>query len=641
MMTSETKQRINSARQVLVGKVPDPKAQVEQITNALIYKFMDDMDEQARALGGNAEFFTGAYEKYAWTKLMDPKIGAQDRLNLYVEALTKLSTRPKLPQLFREIFKGSFLPYRDPATLSLFLKEIDYFDYSHSEELGNAFEYLLSILGSQGEAGQFRTPRHIIDFIVDVVEPTKSDTILDPACGTAGFLISAYKHIVKQHDGVDESGKRVTEVPLTPKERAQLMSNISGYDISPEMVKLSLVNMYLHGFTEPHVMEHDTLTSEDFWDKRYDVIMANPPFMTPKGGIRPHNKFSVQANRAEVLFVDYISEHLAPRGRAAVIVPEGVLHNDNLATRTIRKRFIEEEMLWAAVELPHGAFKPYASVKTHILFLDKERAKKSPDVLFIEITNDGRTQTGTRKPMPGNEIPEALNILKAFKSGNMPGKTAVATTLVPKTDLLQDEIQSLVGRRYRALSTAEKSQWPSVTLDPTLITVKKGKSPIEKTAPGDYPFVVTAEAHKSSDHSDFQGPAICVPLVSSSGHGHASVQRIHYIEGEFALANIMCGIFVKNTKKLLPKFLYHLLLAEKDDILASLMTGTSNVSMTMKDIYKIKIPLPPPDVQARFVKIANKLEDENSRLKSQINKNLGTVIKEFEEIWGANQAGKR
>lgn len=344
MLNQDTKRKIDSARQILVGKVPDPKAQVEQITTALIYKFMDDMDKEAQELGGKARFFTNGYKKYAWTKLMDAKLGGQNRLNLYVEAITTLSQNPHLPQLFRDIFKDAFLPYRDPETLNLFLKEINGFTYGHSEDLGDAFEYLLSVLNSQGDAGQFRTARHIIDFIVEIVDPKKGETILDPACGTAGFLISAYKHILKQN----------YNKPLTPDEKKKLMQNLVGYDISPDMVRLSRVNMYLHGFPEPKINEYDTLTSEDKWGETFDVIMANPPFMTPKGGIRPHLRFSVKVNRSEILFVDYIIDHINARGRAGIIVPVGVVFQNKETYRQIRKRLVDENLLWAVASLPGG-----------------------------------------------------------------------------------------------------------------------------------------------------------------------------------------------------------------------------------------------------------------------------------------------
>ena len=349
MLDTDTKSRIDSARDILVGKVPDPKSQVEQITIALIYKFMDDMDRQSEEVGGKPSFFKGEFKKYRWADLLDKRLGGHERLLLYAEGIERMNANKNIPQLFRDIFKGVFLPYRDPETLNLFLKEINSFTYEHSERLGDAYEYLLSVLGTQGDAGQFRTPRHIIDFIATVVDPQKQDTILDPACGTAGFLISAYKHILTQNEN------------LTPDERARLMTNFRGCDIAPDMVRLSRVNLYLHGFPNPVIHEYDALTSEERWDERYDVIMANPPFMTPKGGIRPHNRFSIKANRSEVLFVDYIAEHLNPSGRAGVIVPEGVIFQSQNAYKSLR-RMLVENYLWAVVSLPAGVFNPYSGV---------------------------------------------------------------------------------------------------------------------------------------------------------------------------------------------------------------------------------------------------------------------------------------
>ena len=188
MLDSTTKRRIDTARDILVGKVPDPKSQVEQITIALIYKFMDDMDAQSEELGGTRKFFAGEYQRFGWPKLMRSGLGGHEVLGLYAEAITKMPENPGIPPLFREIFKNAYLPYRDPETLKAFLKIIDEFEYDHSERLGDAFEYLLSVLGSQGDAGQFRTPRHIIDFMVEVLAPKKNETVLDPACGTAGFF---------------------------------------------------------------------------------------------------------------------------------------------------------------------------------------------------------------------------------------------------------------------------------------------------------------------------------------------------------------------------------------------------------------------------------------------------------------------
>ena len=249
MLDTETKRRIDSCRDILVGKVPDPKSQVEQITIALIYKFMDDMDATTEELGGERSFFAGEFAQYAWTQLMAPGIGGHERLALYEDGLRKVPQNERIPVLFRQIFNNVFLPYRDPETLRLFLKEINGFTYDHSERLGDAFEYLLSVLGSQGDAGMFRTPRHIIQFITEVVDPQKTETVLDPACGTAGFLIAAYKHILAantEHKPGDT---------LSAEERNTLAKNLRGYDISPDMARLSRANLYLHGFVAPQVDE--------------------------------------------------------------------------------------------------------------------------------------------------------------------------------------------------------------------------------------------------------------------------------------------------------------------------------------------------------------------------------------------------
>ena len=460
MLDQTTKRKLDSARQILVGKVPDPKAQVEQITTALIYKFMADMDMENEEVGLKAQFFIEDYTKYSWRKLLDNRLSGQERLDLYVQAITNMPKNPHIPQLFREIFKGAFLPFRDPRTLSLFLKEINEFNYEHSENLGNAFEYLLSILGSQGDAGQFRTPRHIIDFIVEVVAPKKNETILDPACGTAGFLISAYKHILKTNK----------EKKLTPDEKLKLVNNLAGYDISPDMVKLALVNMYLHGFPEPKIHEYDSLTSEKRWNEHADVILANPPFMSPKGGIRPHNRFSVKSKRSEVLFVDYIAEHLTPRGRAGIIVPEGVIFKTENACKKLRRMLVEDG-LFAVVSLPSGVFNPYSGVKTSVLIFDNQSAKKTDEILFVKVENDGFNLGAQRRPIEKSDLPEALKVLQAWKGGE---KQESGLALWAKKEKIAESGEYiLTGERYREVEVYKNQKWDMVELG-EVVEVKNG-----------------------------------------------------------------------------------------------------------------------------------------------------------------------
>jgi type I restriction enzyme M protein len=187
-----------------------------------------------------------------------------------------------------------------------------------------------------------------------------------------------------------------------------------GYDISPDMVRLSLVNLYLHGFADPHIWEYDTLSSEERWNESFDVVLANPPFMSPKGGIRPHKKFTIKSNRSEVLFVDYIAEHLNPKGRAGIIVPEGVIFQSGTAYKDLRKMLVDN-YLYAVVSLPAGVFNPYSGVKTSILLMDKEFAKTSNEILFVKIDNDGFNLGAQRTAVKGGQLTDAIELLNQFK----------------------------------------------------------------------------------------------------------------------------------------------------------------------------------------------------------------------------------
>ena len=461
MLDKDTKTTIQNARDVLVGKVPNPVSQIDLITTAMIYKFMDDMDLENIEFGGKRVFFTDDLEPYAWSKLMNPKLGHYDRISLYAEALDKLQVAKQIPDLFRRIFKGAFLPFRDGATLTLFLNEINQLKYDNSENLGDAFEFLLSVMGSQGDAGQFRTPRHIIDFIVDVVNPLKTDSILDPACGTAGFLISAYKHIINQ---AKQEGKL-----LTPAEMKDLTNSINGYDISPDMVKLASVNLFLHQFKQPHIYEYDTLSLETHWDEKFDVILANPPFMTPKGGIMPHSRFGVKSNRSEVLFVDYFMEHLNINGKAGFVVPEGIIFQSANAYKALRKMMVEENYLYAVVSLPSGVFNPYSGVKTSILFFDKTLAKKTDNILFVKIDNDGFDLGAQRRPIKENDIPKALEALKTYQNSieqNTEFDTAKYSKclLVSKDKIRENGKYNLTASRYEETKDYTNSQYEMVKL---------------------------------------------------------------------------------------------------------------------------------------------------------------------------------
>ena len=491
------------------------------------------------------------------------------------------------------------------------------FEYSHSEELGNAFEYLLKTMGIQAENGQFRTPRHIINFMVECLDPQPSDRILDPACGTGGFLVSTYKHILAQHTS---PGSKIPGDKLTHDQRQKVYSNLTGYDVTDLMVKLSKVNLFLHGFPDPAIHIYDTLTNDARWNEKADVILANPPFMTPTGGVTPHARFGVTSRRTEVLFLDYILEHLSPDGRAGVIVPEGIHFVEHAAYTKLREMLVDDEMLVADVALPHGVFKPYASVKTHVLLVDRKLARKTSEILFVEIENDGFTQSDTRLPLAGDQIPAALtavrNFLQAIRENRQWQRTnsGVMAFTVPKSKIVQKKNRNLLGRWYDLPNrVTHRSDVPLRRLG-DFAEVKDGLSPNMATPPGDYVLVVPAKERKTSDHWDFDGNSVCIPLVSSAGHGKAEIKRLHYQEGKFALATTMCAVFSKDEHDVIPRYLHILLSRLSDQLLVPLMCGATNVTMSSSQLLDLVLPIPKSDIQEEIIEI-HLAEEHADRIK--------------------------
>ncbi|MFZ2975417.1 MAG: N-6 DNA methylase [Candidatus Moraniibacteriota bacterium] len=593
-MNIETKRHIDGARQVLVGVVPNPTSQIDQITNALIYKFMDDMDQSAIKQGDEPSFFVGDLEKYAWTRLMDSRMGNQERMNLYSEALLKFSESKQLPELFRGIFKSAFLPYRSPEVLGLFLKEIDFFDYSHPEELGNAYEYLLSIMSSQGDAGQFRTPRHIIDFIVDVVNPTKDDKVLDPACGTGGFLVSAYNQILEQHDGKNDPEKK--EKALTPDQRRNLMNNFEGYDVDPGMVRIAQVNMYLHQFKNPKIVQYDTLSMEERWGDKFDVILANPPFMSPKGGVKTHSKFSVQSSRSEVLFVDYIMNHLRPKGRAGIIVPEGIIFQSGKSHKELRKNLVNDG-LYAVVSLPSGIFNPYAGVKTSILFFNNELAKINKEILFIKIENDGFDLGAQRREIQKNDLPQAVKILSEWKNSSViSAQAGIQCIAVSKSKISENGDYNLSGDRYRVATDYSNAKWPMVAIE-DLCDLGRGRVISKKDMelnPGPFPVFSSQTTDNGTfgylGTYDFDGE---YATWTTDG---ANAGTVFYRNGKFNCTNV-CGTLKAKSININMKYLAKALNA----IAYEYVIQVGNPKLMNNVVAKIKIPLPPLEIQEQIV----------------------------------------
>ena len=451
MLTFDVKRKINTLRDILVGKVPDPKAQVEQITIALIYKFMDDMDIEGLEFGGARQFFTGEYEKYAWTEIMKPENSGQQRALLYAEGIEKMTTNPNLPQLFRDIFRGAYIPYRDPDTLNMFLKEVSDFSYDNSEDLGNAFEYLLSIMGSQGDAGQFRTPRHIIDMMVELVQPTPDDFICDPACGTAGFLVSSAQYLRAHY-----------EDSMTPEQWQHFAGPMfTGFDMDRTMLRISAMNLMLHSITNPEIDYKDSVSKQNSICSKYPVCLANPPFKgtVDAESINDDLKAVTNTKKTELLFLALFLRMLKTGGRCACIVPDGVLFGSSTAHKAIRKELVDGNRLEAVISMPSGVFKPYAGVSTAILIFTKTGHGGTDNVWFYDMQADGLSLDDKRSPVQENDIPDIIARFKNLDAEKNRARTE-KSFFVPKQEIV-DNGYDLSINKYK------KTEYKPVEYPPT------------------------------------------------------------------------------------------------------------------------------------------------------------------------------
>lgn len=637
---AEINKIIKNARDVLVGKVPDPQSQIDQITLALIYKFMDVKDREARSYDLPATFFVREYEDYSFTKIMQATSNPE-KFNLYSKGIELLQNRTDLPSTFVSVFKDAFIPYRDPQTLNLFLAEIDKIPTDNTELLGTAFEDLLSIMGSQGDAGQFRTPRHIIDMIVEIVNPQKGETILDPACGTAGFLISAYN--------------KISKAELSIEEREHLMNDgLVGYDINPNMVKLANVNLFLHNCKKPNIHLYDTLSEKTFWKDNYDVILANPPFMTPRGGIRPHELFNaINANRSEVLFTYYIAKHLKKDGKAGVIVPEGVVFQSANAYKNLRKMLVQENYLYAVISLPSGVFNPYSGVKTSILLMDKTIARKTDKILFVKMNNDGFDLGAQRRPIEQNDISNIISLVKEYiscvhndKADQFEDKFGLS--VLANKEELEENDYVLVGDRYK-VTFRVNSKYEIVKIGDICSTASGGtplSSNEEYYTNGTIPWLTSGEVSngfisdakqfitekglKNSSAKIFPANTVVVAMYG------ATAGQVGILKSQMATNQAVCGIFPN--EKLVPEYLYYILKSLKNKMIVSCVGG-AQPNISQRIIRGLEIPLPPIEIQKQIVeevesyqKIIDGAKQVVDNYKPQLKSNSAWSLKSLAEI---------
>ena len=388
------------------GGISNPLQAIEQISYLIFMKKMQDKDvlQQQNATLKGIKFksiFTGheTCRWSVWSEYSSDKILAHVR-DVVFPFMRELGEEDSL--YFKYMKDASFsLP-----TASLLIEAVNIINDLHIKEQnqdtqGDIYEYLLSELTTAGKNGQFRTPRHIIQMMVNLAKPELGDRILDPACGTAGFLVNVYEYILN-------TNKKEGVSTLSPQQKKILdEESLYGYDIDRTMVRIAVMNLMMHGITDPQIKGEDTLSKRYNENGTYDLILANPPF---KGSINESEKsdeFTISTSKTELLFLELMYNSLSVGGRCAVIVPDGVLFGNSNAHKSVRKLLLEKCRLDTIISMPSGIFKPYAGVSTAVLYFTK--GEPTEKVWFYDMGADGYSLDDKRTPQPEkNDIPDIL-----------------------------------------------------------------------------------------------------------------------------------------------------------------------------------------------------------------------------------------
>ena len=619
-----------------------------QLTWIMFLKFLDDMEliqEQEAGLSGK-RYRSAIDSPYRWRDwaaqedgitgdellafvnqedVVRPDGSKGYGLFKYLRELQSENGRSRR-DVIANVFSGALNRMINGYLLRDVINKINGIHFKSSEEiqtLGHLYETMLrEMRDAAGDSGEFYTPRPVVRLMVQVVDPKLRETTLDPACGTGGFLCAAYGHIANTCETVED--RRVLQ------EEA-----IMGQEAKPMPYVLGQMNLLLHGLEFPNIAYGNSLELRisEIGDKdRVNVILTNPPFGgEEERGIKSNFPNDLQTSETALLFLQLIMRKLkrpsqiADGGRAAVVVPNGTLYASGVAAR-VRKLLVDNFNLHTIVRLPKGVFEPYADIPTNIMFF--ERTTSTDSIWFYEHPLPPK-RAALRSPCYSMTEPLAFEEflpLLAWWNNRTANEHAWQEQIedlrdnnynldcknpyrpeIPQVSLedcanttdaeTSDLIASLnffshsISVATKSMGAGEDIEITSGTLD-DLCHLEKGKSPTKKTEPGQFSFVVTAKERRTADHYDFDRPAVCIPTVSSTGHGHASINRIHFAQGKFALASIMAGISVKPDVELDPKYLYYYLWVHKEDKLVSLMAGTANTSLTLTKLKTVTISFP-------------------------------------------------
>ena len=436
------------------GGVNNPMDSIEQISYLLFLRLLTERDEQLAQLDKKYKrIFSGDWARFAWGNFVT--LTGDPMFDAVRSAIEKLHELPALSSTGRLLFNRATLKIYDRPALRAVIQGINEMDLAahNGDDLkGDMYEYLLSRLSMSGTNGQFRTPRHIIAMIVALVDPQPGQRICDPACGTAGFLIAAFDHIRRNHTSKAELAKgRLIGDQLKPAQWKFLEDQaFTGYDNDANMVKIGILNLYLHRLEKANIEMHNPLTTGkggSYPGLLFDVILANPPFA---GKIQKESILSdinLDTRDTELLFLKWFIDHLNPGRRAGVIVPNGVLFGSNKADRKVRELLLTACDLQAVVNLPSGVFKPYSGVGTAALIFEKGAAKflGTKSVWFYDLTADGFSLDDKRTPIDTSDIPDVL--------AKWPKREEAQNSYRVPIEKIHENEWSLAAGRYKPVTT--------------------------------------------------------------------------------------------------------------------------------------------------------------------------------------------
>lgn len=418
MLTGELRNRIDNVWNAFwSGGIANPLEVIEQITYLLFIRGLDDIQTLAEARAAALKkpldrviFPDGKdargrpFRDLRWSVFSNRR--PEEMFEIVSEHVFPfLRNMAEKGTAHAEHMKSARFTIPTPALLARVVDLLKNIPMEDRDTKGDLYEYMLSKIASAGQNGQFRTPRHIIRMMVELMAPTPKDIICDPAVGTAGFLVAAGEYLNDNHPGLFRDD-------LAREHFHNTMFH--GFDFDNTMLRIASMNMQLHGVEAADIRYKDSLSEEHGGDaERYSLILANPPF----SGSLDHDATAkdllsiVRTKKTELLFLALFLKLLKPGGRASVIVPSGVLESDSAAHKAIRKRLIEDNRLEGIIALPHWVFKPYASVATAVLLFGKTGRTES--VWYYRLENDGYNNDATKTPRPGSEIPEVIKLWKS------------------------------------------------------------------------------------------------------------------------------------------------------------------------------------------------------------------------------------